>query len=227
MATRDGYAEWRGDLKDGSGTVSVASGLFSGQYSFSTRFEEAPGTNPEELVAAAHAACFSMALSNILAGAGHPPDSVTHHRQSASAPGRRFSHDRQDRPHHRGIGARHRPAPVHGVRDDRQGRLPGLACPRRGAGDHAGRDARRLTHPRDGAPRRPVPELVPFDRRAETVRNGGRRARPRAGPRRHGRPPCARATDHRETLALRPRLAGAPLASFETSSSPDPKAGIS
>ena len=77
MATRDGYAEWRGDLKGGSGTVSVASGLFSGQYSFSTRFEEAPGTNPEELVAAAHAACFSMALSSILAGAGHTPDSVT------------------------------------------------------------------------------------------------------------------------------------------------------
>jgi lipoyl-dependent peroxiredoxin len=76
MATRDGYAEWRGGLKDGSGTVSVASGLFSGAYSFSTRFEEEPGTNPEELIAGAHAACFSMALSNILAGAGHTPDSV-------------------------------------------------------------------------------------------------------------------------------------------------------
>ena len=56
--------------------VSVASGLFSGQYSFSTRFEEEPGTNPEELVAAAHAACFSMALSGILTGAGHTPDSI-------------------------------------------------------------------------------------------------------------------------------------------------------
>jgi len=77
MATRDGHAEWRGDLKHGSGTVSVASGLFTGKYSFSTRFEEEPGTNPEELIAAAHAACFSMALGNILAGAGHTPDSVT------------------------------------------------------------------------------------------------------------------------------------------------------
>jgi len=76
MAIREGRAEWRGGLKDGSGTVSVASGLFSGKYSFSTRFEEEPGTNPEELIAAAHAACFSMALSNILAGAGHPPESV-------------------------------------------------------------------------------------------------------------------------------------------------------
>lgn len=78
MATRDGSAEWRGDLKSGSGTVSVASGLFSdGNFSFSSRFEEGPGTNPEELIAAAHAGCFSMALSNILSGEGHAPDSVT------------------------------------------------------------------------------------------------------------------------------------------------------
>lgn len=77
MATRDGSAEWRGDLKSGSGTVSVASGLISdGNYSFSSRFEEGPGTNPEELIAAAHAGCFSMALSNILAADGHTPDSV-------------------------------------------------------------------------------------------------------------------------------------------------------
>jgi len=76
MATRDGTAEWRGDLKAGSGTVSVASGLFDGTYSFRTRFEEEPGTNPEELIAAAHAACFSMALSNILSEAGHTVESV-------------------------------------------------------------------------------------------------------------------------------------------------------
>jgi lipoyl-dependent peroxiredoxin len=76
MATRNGTAEWRGDLRSGSGTVEVASGLFSGQYSFKTRFEDEPGTNPEELIAAAHAACFSMALSNILAEAGHTPESV-------------------------------------------------------------------------------------------------------------------------------------------------------
>ena len=77
MATRDGSAEWRGNLKDGSGTVSVASGLFSGKYSFSTRFEDEPGTNPEELIGAAHASCFSMALSLILSEAGHTPESVT------------------------------------------------------------------------------------------------------------------------------------------------------
>ncbi len=76
MATRSGTAEWKGDLKGGMGAVKVASGLFDGNYSFRTRFENEPGTNPEELVAAAHAACFSMALSNILAEAGHKPRSV-------------------------------------------------------------------------------------------------------------------------------------------------------
>jgi osmotically inducible protein OsmC len=77
MATRDGTAEWRGDLRGGSGTVSVASGLFQdGNFSFASRFEEGPGTNPEELIGTAYAGCFSMALSNILSEAGYPPDSV-------------------------------------------------------------------------------------------------------------------------------------------------------
>ena len=76
MATRDGTAEWKGDIRGGAGTVSVASGLFDGRYSFSTRFEDEPGTNPEELIGAAHAACFSMALSNILGEQGHVPESV-------------------------------------------------------------------------------------------------------------------------------------------------------
>jgi osmotically inducible protein OsmC len=77
MATRDGTAEWHGDLRTGSGTFSVASGLFdSGNYSFTSRFEEGPGSNPEELIGAAHAGCFSMALSNILSEAGHTPQSV-------------------------------------------------------------------------------------------------------------------------------------------------------
>lgn len=76
MATRNGTAEWQGDLRSGGGTLEVGSGLFSGKYSFKTRFEDEPGTNPEELIAAAHAACFSMALSNILAEAGHTADAV-------------------------------------------------------------------------------------------------------------------------------------------------------
>ena len=76
MATRNGTAEWRGDLQSGGGTFSVDSGLLEGKYSFKTRFEDEPGTNPEELIAAAHASCYSMALSNMLAGDGHTPDSV-------------------------------------------------------------------------------------------------------------------------------------------------------
>jgi osmotically inducible protein OsmC len=76
MPTRDGTAEWKGDLRDGTGTVTVASGLFDGKYSFRTRFEDDPGTNPEELIGAAHAGCYSMALSNMLAEAGHVPESV-------------------------------------------------------------------------------------------------------------------------------------------------------
>ena len=76
MPTRTGSAEWTGDLQAGSGTVTVGEGVFQGAYSFASRFEEGEGTNPEELIAAAHAACFSMALSNILAEHGHPPESV-------------------------------------------------------------------------------------------------------------------------------------------------------
>lgn len=76
MSVRSAHAEWQGDLPKGRGTMRTESGSFNGQYSFSSRFEEGTGTNPEELIAAAHAGCFSMALSNILAGAGHPPTSV-------------------------------------------------------------------------------------------------------------------------------------------------------
>jgi lipoyl-dependent peroxiredoxin len=68
-------AEWKGDLPTGSGTFS-AGDTISGGYTFKSRFEDGPGSNPEQLIAAAHAACFSMALSNMLAKAGHPPDSV-------------------------------------------------------------------------------------------------------------------------------------------------------
>src|SRR4051812_45977362 len=76
MATRSGSAEWKGDLPSGSGTLTVGDGVFSGNYSFKSRFEEGEGTNPEELIAAAHASCFAMALSNMLSEGGHVPDSV-------------------------------------------------------------------------------------------------------------------------------------------------------
>jgi osmotically inducible protein OsmC len=74
--TRSANAEWNGDLKSGKGTVAVESGTFDTQYSFKSRFETGTGTNPEELIAAAHAGCFSMAFANMLSEAGFVPDSV-------------------------------------------------------------------------------------------------------------------------------------------------------
>jgi osmotically inducible protein OsmC len=79
MPVRTGVAEWKGDLTAGSGTVGVSSGAFTGSYSFVSRFEDetgAAGTNPEELIGAAHAACFSMALANALAQKGYIADQV-------------------------------------------------------------------------------------------------------------------------------------------------------
>ena len=70
-----GTAQWQGDLKGGSGTFKAGDSI-TGDYSYKSRFEDGPGANPEQLIGAAHAACFSMALSNILAEAGHPPDAV-------------------------------------------------------------------------------------------------------------------------------------------------------
>jgi lipoyl-dependent peroxiredoxin len=78
MAIRkQGMAEWSGGLKDGKGTVSLQSGALKQQpYGFNTRFEDKPGTNPEELIGAAHAACFTMALSGALEKAGLKADSL-------------------------------------------------------------------------------------------------------------------------------------------------------
>jgi osmotically inducible protein OsmC len=76
MAIRTARAEWKGDLPSGNGTFSGASGELDGVYSFKSRFEEGGGTNPEELVAAAHASCFSMAFSLILSEGGNVPDSI-------------------------------------------------------------------------------------------------------------------------------------------------------
>lgn len=74
---RKASAVWKGGLKDGKGTVSATSGVLSNTpYSFTTRFENTPGTNPEELIAAAHAACFSMALSAQLGAANLTPESI-------------------------------------------------------------------------------------------------------------------------------------------------------
>lgn len=74
---RTASASWRGALKDGKGSISTGSGVLSGaQYSFGTRFEQGVGTNPEELIAAAHAGCFAMALSAQLGEAGLKPERI-------------------------------------------------------------------------------------------------------------------------------------------------------
>ena len=77
MPQRKGSAEWKGGLKDGRGSLSLGSGAFEGSYSFGSRFEEGKGTNPEELIGAAHAACFSMAFAAALGKAGHDPKRVS------------------------------------------------------------------------------------------------------------------------------------------------------
>ncbi|MDY6873882.1 MAG: OsmC family protein [Chloroflexota bacterium] len=76
MIKRTSSAVWNGDLKNGKGNVELGSGAFSGAYSFSSRFEEGKGTNPEELIAAGHAGCFSMALSADLSKAGYKVEEV-------------------------------------------------------------------------------------------------------------------------------------------------------
>lgn len=76
MPIRKAKAEWSGDLLSGKGNLATETGSFNGQYSFSSRFEEGTGTNPEELIAAAHAGCYSMALSAGLAKGGYKPISV-------------------------------------------------------------------------------------------------------------------------------------------------------
>jgi len=77
MPTRTAHAEWNGSLPDGTGRMEFGSGAFEGPYSFKSRMEEGPGTNPEELIGAAHAGCFSMALSGILGADGREPESIS------------------------------------------------------------------------------------------------------------------------------------------------------
>src|SRR5947199_8045661 len=77
MAKRTASAVWEGTLREGGGTVKLGSGTFEGKYSFASRFENGTGTNPEELIGAAHAGCFSMALAAALTKAGHNPTRIS------------------------------------------------------------------------------------------------------------------------------------------------------
>jgi osmotically inducible protein OsmC len=76
MPDRKAKAHWEGSLQGGGGTVALGSGAFEGQYGYKSRFEDGPGTNPEELIGAAHAGCFSMAFSLFLGNAGYEPESI-------------------------------------------------------------------------------------------------------------------------------------------------------
>ncbi|HXF45329.1 MAG TPA: OsmC family protein [Burkholderiaceae bacterium] len=76
MTTRQSSAEWKGTLKEGAGTMSLGSGAYTGPFTFASRFESGPGTNPEELIGAAHAGCYSMFLSALLTKAGFKPDRI-------------------------------------------------------------------------------------------------------------------------------------------------------
>lgn len=78
--TRRAAAVWKGDLRSGNGAINTESTVLDGvPYSFATRFDNKPGTNPEELIAGAHAACFAMAFANTLASKGHKPESIDVH----------------------------------------------------------------------------------------------------------------------------------------------------
>jgi lipoyl-dependent peroxiredoxin len=76
MPVRTAEAKWQRSLQDGSGTMRLGSGAFEGAYSFNSRMENGPGTNPEELIGAAHAGCFSMAFAGALTKAGHTPQEI-------------------------------------------------------------------------------------------------------------------------------------------------------
>jgi len=76
MAVRKSSAVWKGTLREGAGTMRLGSGAYEGPYTYASRFEEGPGTNPEELVGAAHAGCFSMFLSALLTKAGFTANSI-------------------------------------------------------------------------------------------------------------------------------------------------------
>jgi osmotically inducible protein OsmC len=76
MTARNGSAEWHGSVETGSGTITVGDGVLEGAYSYESRFGEAAGTNPEQLLAASHSGCFTMVLANGLSAAGHPPESL-------------------------------------------------------------------------------------------------------------------------------------------------------
>ncbi len=142
MAARTANALWEGSLQEGRGQMSLGSGAFEGNYSFKSRFEEGDnGTNPEELIAAAHAGCFSMALSLALGEGGNEPESIQTQAKVSLRNVEGLPDDHQGRADHARprAGPRRRGVPEGGERGE--GRLRRLARARRRRRDHARGDA--------------------------------------------------------------------------------------
>jgi len=140
MPTRTAHARWEGTIKEGKGTVDFGNGAFKGAYSFGSRFEDGAGTNPEELLGAAHAGCFAMALSLVLGMAGFTPDYIdatAHVTVTPQDGGFKItkSHIVCD------AKVRHRSRNLSNSRRDSQDELPGIASPCRD-GNHAPGHAR-------------------------------------------------------------------------------------
>ena len=124
MTARNGSADWHGDVRTGSGTITVGEGVFSGPYSYDSRFGEHQGTNPEQLIAAAQAGCFTMALASKLASGGHPPELLRTNATVHLRHARRVDHPRAPRDRDRGTRQGHRRAAVRAVRRRRESDLP-------------------------------------------------------------------------------------------------------
>ena len=143
MAARTANALWEGSLQEGRGQMSLGSGAFEGAYSFKSRFgEEDTGTNPEELIAAAHAGCFTMALSLALSEAGNPPESLQTQAKVSLRNVDALPDDHEGRAHHPRPRARARRRGLPEGRRGRQGGLRRLARPGGRGRDHARGDAR-------------------------------------------------------------------------------------
>ena len=198
MAVRSSSAEWNGTLKQGGGTMKLGSGTWEGPYTFASRFESGRGTNPEELIGAAHAGCFSMFLSALLTDAGFPPTRISTTAAVHLGDGPEIN---ADRAFHRGGRAQADGGGVPEARRSRQEGLSRLESPRRTedharreAGDIVGHSPSRAPHPlsrasihfctsrdcfanlRPPAGRCPGPASAAFDS-PPSLRYAGRRSR--------------------------------------------------
>ena len=173
---RQAEAEWKGDLKGGSGRVKLGSGAYEGNYSFATRFENGAGANPEELIGAALAGCYSMALANSLAQAGFTATERAQQRRCPPGQGRHGLPDQPDRTHRDGHRAERRRTPPSSSTSTRpmpaassSGHWPPSPALTQDPGDLR---AVRLTTsgfpsaPRAGRSRRPSPSNWPTKRRS-------------------------------------------------------------